>query len=66
MNKNIQKQLVNIDLGDVYNIACFGRTRSGKTHFINWMIKNFYDDIDVKNIIVFSPSFKTDKSYQDL
>lgn len=59
-------KFINIDLSDVYNIAVFGWTRSGKSHFINWLIKNYYDDIDVDNIIIFSPSFKTDSSYEQL
>ncbi len=60
------QKLINIDLNDVYNIAVFGRTRAGKSHFINWLINTFYDSIPVKNIIVFSPSFRTDNSYQTL
>lgn len=65
MNENMKK-FINIDLSDVYNIAVYGRTRSGKSNFVNWFIENYYNDIDIDKIIIFSPSFKTDKSYEQL
>jgi len=55
----------NFDLDSAYNIAIYGRSRSGKGVIINSLMCHYYFfKVDPENIYIFSPSFKSDKTYQ--
>lgn len=55
----------NYDLESTYNIAIYGRSRSGKGVIINSLMCHYYlFKVDPENIYIFSPSFKSDKTYQ--
>lgn len=55
-----------INLNDSPHIVVCAKTRSGKSFFINLMLKHhFLHCVPWKNIVVFSPSYEEDKSYQD-
>lgn len=56
-----------IDVSDCYNILFCGWSRSGKGVFINSLfIQDLIHRVKPENIIVFSPTFSTDKSFAAL
>lgn len=55
----------NINLDDCPHICVFGKSWCGKSNFISCLLlHHFVHTIPYNNIIIFSPTFDTDKSYQ--
>lgn len=56
-----------IDLNSASHIISVGKTKSGKSSMINRLICcHFLHHIPAENIIIFSPTFQTDKSFARL
>lgn len=52
-----------VDFDDAYTISIFGKSRVGKTYFLNQLIKkHFAHWVLPWNIYVMSPTFEDDKS----
>lgn len=55
------------DLDTVYNMAIYGRSRSGKGVIMARLLQHYYlFKIAPENIFIFSASFKSDKSFQSV
>lgn len=57
----------NINLDDCPHICVFGKSWCGKSNFICCLLlHHFIHKIEYQNIIIFSPTFDTDVSYQPI
>lgn len=55
------------DLDTVYNMAIYGRSRSGKGVIMARLLQHYYlFKVAPENIYIFSSSFKSDKSFQSV